>query len=138
MSIIEKIDAINAIISKESFFDIEVLKMTGVDLIIAGSKDFSYSHSLEIVFKDVFHIYINSKWSLDTAIPFIRILEGNDAYEYNGKYGIEQGNILFSLSVEDIGTTFCIAAKGIDFNQDIVLYYSKENLEEGERLADWV
>lgn len=138
MLITKKIEAVNSTISKEPFFDIEVLKMTGVDLVVAGSKDFSYSHSLEIIFKDVFHMCINSKWSIDTEIPFVRILEGDEAYQYNEKYDVEQGNIIFSLSVEDMETTFYIVAKDIEFNEDNVLYFRKENLEKGERFADWV
>lgn len=62
----QKIETINAIIKKEAFYDIEVLKMTGVDLIIAGSTNFTYSHTLEIVFKDVFHMSLNLSWTLDT------------------------------------------------------------------------
>jgi hypothetical protein len=123
---------------KEAFFGMEIIKMTGVDLIIAGSNDFTYYHSLEIVFKDVFHIFVNAKWEVETKLPFLGLMNKEDAFDYNGKFKIEQGHSIFTLAAEDFDQPFCVVAKDIQFNEDTVFYYKRENLKKGERLADWI
>jgi hypothetical protein len=103
-----------------------------------GSIDFSYGHSLEITFEDVYHLSVNRIWRTDTSKPVLKLVEGEEAFSLNKKYSIEQGNVLFKIIPEDINTAFYIAAKGISYNTDKVYYYKKDNLAPNERIADWV
>lgn len=138
MTIREKVQAINSIIAKEKWLDMEIFHIKGVDLSIIGSIDFTYGHSVEITFIDVFHMSINAEWQTDTSKPVLEIVSGEEEYNVNGKYRIQEGNILFKIASEDLETPFYIAAKDIKFNSDRVLYYKKDNLDDGERMADWV
>ncbi len=134
----EIVQKINAIISKESWLDMEVLEIKGGSLIIIGSTDFTYGHSLEIIFEDVFHISINSEWKTNTSKPVLHLVDIKEGLTINQKYQIEQGNILFKILPEDLEIPFYISARNISFNTDNVLYYKKETLEANERIADWV
>lgn len=138
MNINQKIKTINRIVMSEPFFDFEIAKMNGVDLTLVGSKDFSYCHTLEIIFKDVFHVSMNSKWSVDTGNPFLFIPTDKEQFDFNVKFDVERGNIIFAFVAENFLTSFYIASKDLEFNTDVVLYYKKEDLQPGERLADWV
>lgn len=138
MKIAEKIQQINSIISKELWFDMEILIRKGGNLSIVGSIDFTYGYSLEIIFLDVFHMSINTEWRTDTSKPVLEVVNGEEAWNVNGKYRIEQGNTLFKIQSEDLDVPFYVAAKDIEFNTDRVLYYKKDILDEGERIADWV
>ena len=138
MNIDQKIKIVNQIVMSEPYFDFEISKMNGVDLILVGSKDFTYSHTLELVFKDVFRVSMNAKWSVDTKDSFISILTDKEQFDYNVKFDIEQGNVVFAFAAEGFSSAFYIVSKDIEFNTDVVLYYKKEELQPGERLADWV
>jgi len=138
MELIEIVEQINTILSKENWLDMEVLGMKGGSLTIIGSTDFTYSHSLEIKFEDVFYMSINMEWKADTSKPFLYLVDSSERIDINQKYRIEQGNTLFKILSEDLETPFYISAKKISFNTDNVLYYRKDNLENNERIADWV
>lgn len=85
-----------------------------------------------------FHVSMNSKWSVDTGKPFLCIPTDKEQFDFNVKFDVERGNAIFAIVAENFSSTFYIASKDIDFNTDVVLYYKKENLQPGERLADWV
>lgn len=138
MELKETVEQINRILSNESWLDMEVLEMKGGSLVIIGSTDFTYGHSLEIKFAEVFHMSVNTEWKTDTSKPVLYLVDNGESVEINQKYQIEQGNILFKILSEDIETPFYISAKNISFNTDSVLYYKKDNLKSNERIADWV
>jgi hypothetical protein len=138
MKIDDKLQKINAIISAESWFDMEVLEMKKGNLLIIGSTDFTYGHSLEVIFEDVFHMCINSEWKTNTNRAVFYLVDNEERIMINKSFQIEQGNILFKIISEDLEEPFYVSAKNINFNTDRVLYYKKDNLEENERIADWV
>lgn len=138
MKIKEKVEKINSIISQESWMDMEVLSVKGGNLVIGGSIDFTYGHSLEIIFEDIFYLSINMEWKVDTSKPTLFVADREEAMEVNKAFRVEQGNLIFKLKAEDVEEFFYVAAKNLDFNTDRVLYYFKDNLGENERIADWV
>ena len=107
-------------------------------LVLIGSTDFTYGHSLEIKFEEVFHVSVNTEWKTDTSKPVLYLVDDSEGLGINQRYQIEQGNTLFKILSEDLETPFYISAKNISFNTDSVLYYKKDNLESNERIADWV
>lgn len=138
MDLQKNIDEINAIISQGNWFDMEILERKGGDLIIIGSLDFTYGHSLEIKFGDVFHMTINTEWKVDTVKPVMYIVEGEECFLVNKKYGIEQGYTLFKIIPEGLEFPFYVSAKEIRFSTQKVYYYKKADLDANERIADWV
>ncbi len=138
MKLKEKVKKVNEIISEESWLDMELLEMKGGNLVIVCSTDFSYGHSLEIKFENVFHMSINAEWKTDTSKIVLEIVNKEESILINQNYQIEQGNVLFRVIAEDLKVPFYISAKNINYNTDSVLYYKKEHLAENERIADWV
>lgn len=138
MNIKERILKINSFISKMKWFDMDIQSIKGGDLMIAGSIDFTYGHTLEVVFEEVYFMSVHMEWSVNTLLPVFSIAEGSEAFTINKQYAIEQGNTLFKISSEDVEEPFYVAAKDIRYNMDSVLYYKKEKLAPNERIADWV
>ncbi|WKN43945.1 hypothetical protein [Tunicatimonas pelagia] len=138
MEIKEKVERINTLISRESWLDMEIHGMNGGNLLIAGSVDFTYGHSLEIIFQDIFHMSVNSEWQVDTSKTVLYVVNNGEHVNINISYQIEQGNTLFKIIAKDMKVPFYVSAKDIEFNTDKVLYYKKENLGENERIASWV
>jgi hypothetical protein len=135
-----KIEEINSYLKKEMWYDFEILEYKENCLIIIGSTDFTYSHSIEIKFEDVFLSHFNTEWKSDTTKNVIEVVSGDEARIINVKNRVEQGYILFKFIPEDMEENcfFYIAAKNITYNIDTVLYSYKESLNENERIADWV
>src|SRR5689334_12910663 len=105
---------IDKIIRQNLFFDFYVLKYDGNSLIIAGSNDLSYYHTLEIIFEDVYFVsaFFNG-WHSNTTSKVFYIPENIN--ELNRNYGIEKGYQIFILKPEDHDSDIIIAAKRISF-----------------------
>lgn len=54
----------------------------------------------------------------------------------NFQLEIEEGYDLFVFKVEDSKNDVVIAAESVSYNTDTVLYYYREDLQPGMRLAD--
>ncbi|SDE94442.1 hypothetical protein [Chitinophaga filiformis] len=128
---------IDSIIRQHLWFDFHVLSYDGRKLVIAGSEDLDYYHTLEVIFENVFFFkgYFDG-WMSDTSAP-VFILEVLDT-ELNGKYEITQGNRVFIFRTEDYRNDVIIAAGSVSYNTDTVFYYQREDLKENERIADFV
>ncbi len=135
-----KIEEINSYLKKEMWYDFEILEYKKNCLTIIGSTDFTYSHSIEIKFEDVFLSHFNTEWKSDTTKNVIEVVSGDEARIINVKNRVEQGYILFKFIPEDMEKNcfFYIAAKNITYNIDTVFYSYKESLNENERIANWV
>ena len=138
MSLEKKVDLLNSLISKELWYDFEVVELKDGDFKIIGSTDFSTHHSLEIIFIDVYHLNINHSWRTDTSNPVLFILASDEAEKYNLKFEIIKGFEVFKIIVEDFNRSFYIAAKEIEFEAKKVWYYDKSDLADGEEIATWV
>ena len=77
-------------------------------------------------------------WKSDTRQPVFVIPEQAEEYQMNFQLEIEVGFDLFIFIVEDSKTNVIIAAERISFNTDTVLYYYREDLQPGMRLAQSV
>lgn len=132
------IEQLNSIISKENWLDMEVQNLSGGVLVVAGSTDFTYGHSLEIEFHDVFYMSLNMEWKTDTSKPVFHNLDYNESLSLNSKFQIEKGFSIVKIIAEDFSEPFYVAAKSLFFNTDKVYYYHKDNLGPNERIASWV
>lgn len=133
---VEKIDAA---IRQNAWFDLDVAAYDGRNLVIRGSTDFSYYHELEIHFHGVFFASIYFRdWKSDTTQPVFTIPEQPKAYQLNYQLEIEQGYDLFIFKIENSKNEVIIAAESISYITDTVLYYYREDLPPGMKLADFV
>lgn len=124
-------------IRKHMWFDFHVFRYDVNQLIIAGSIDLLYYHSLEVVFEDIFFVSAFFQgWHSDTENPVFELV--TEEREMNRKYEIEEGYELFIFKTEDYNNDVVIAAKKVSFNTDIVFYYDRPDLKDNERIADFV
>lgn len=135
----KSVEKIDALIRQNAWFDFQVSSYDGSNLVISGSIDFSYYHELEVTFHNVFFAsgYFRD-WKSDTTHAVFRTPEPEEAYQLNFQLEIEEGYDLFIFKVEDSKNNVVIASESISFNTDTVLYYYRENLPPGMRLANSV
>lgn len=127
---------IDLIIRKDLWFDFHVYKYENGKLIIAGSADLLYYHTLEIIFENVhfFHGPFN-EWKSDTTQTVFSMSEDD---QMNVEFEIEQGYSAFIFKTEDYNNNVIIVAEKVTFNTDTVFYYKRDDLKENERLAYFV
>jgi hypothetical protein len=103
-------------IQQEPWFDFEVIKYNKNELVIGGGKSLSYPHELEILFKDVFFVSMPVEWRTDTSKNIFTILEGDEKYNVNKRFQVEQGYFIFKFFPEDYPNDFgcLICAKSVD------------------------
>lgn len=136
----KNIDTVNKIdnqICNNDLFEFHVFSFDGYKLSIVGSSDFSYYHKIEIIFEDVFFFsgFFNG-WQSDTSNNVFLIPENEN--DLNIKFEIEADYQLFTFKTEDYNNDIIIGAKNISFNNDIVYYYNRPNLQQNERIADFI
>lgn len=128
---------IDELIRKQGWFDFHVLSFDGNKLIVGGSIDLTYYHSLEIIFDDVFFVSgFFGGWHSDTDKAVFQIPDKEK--DLNIKYEIEQDYQLFTFKTEDFENDIIIAANNVSFNTDTVFYYDRPDLKLNERIADFV
>ncbi|GAB3841770.1 hypothetical protein [Hymenobacter jeollabukensis] len=130
---------IDAIIRSNAWFDFSVDSYHHSNLTVVGSTDFSYYHQLEVTFHNVFFAACYFRdWKSDTTAPVFIIPAQVEAHRINFQLQIEAGYDLFVFKVENSETDVVIAAETISYNTDTVLYYYRDDLQPGMRLADFV
>ena len=116
------VDQINATVSKFIYFEMSVFSFENSELVLVGSEDLLYSHSLLITFNSVHTCIIASDFIVNPHKPFIFIInETEEAHLLNLKYRIEVGNSIFKLITQD-GVCYYIAADNIFYTTEIVKY----------------
>jgi len=128
---------IDSLIRKELWFDFHIYQYEKDKLVVAGSIDLSYYHTLEIIFENVhfFHGFFNG-WKSNTTQPVFSIAEENT--RLNIEYEIQQGFYVFIFKAECYNNDVIIAAEKISFNTDTVFYYKRDGLKKNERIAYFV
>jgi len=122
----EIVNQINAKFKDKLWLDFKIYKYESKlefdNLIIAGSIDLLYGHSMEIIFEDVFLVICNATWKTSPSErDIIRLVEGDEAREINGKYGVVVGNNVFGITDDD-NINYYIVSRGISYNTNEVRY----------------
>lgn len=113
---------------KESWLDFSLFLYEKTKLVIVGSDDLSYYHTLEIIIEGPSYINGVIDWSCDLNEEFIKL----------STYVDDSCEISVLEFYSDSELKFRTTAERISVNFDIVFYYKKENLNIGERLAYWI
>ncbi len=117
------IEEINKIIQGHFYFEMHIFSYNDGMLIVGGSEDFLYYHELEICFEHVFAVHGNFYWKVDNKKTCLAVIEGEEAYELNIKYGVEKGYSIFRFTGdhEPESITYIIVRK-ICFQHKTVKY----------------
>ncbi|MFJ5451161.1 hypothetical protein [Pectobacterium carotovorum] len=111
---------------KKSWLDFSVFLYDRERLIIVGSDDLSYYHTLEIIIELPSFVQGILDWPCDVNDDFIKISKNHLGDEF----------IVEFYSDDDF--TFKVIGKDISINFDTVFYYKREDLKIGERLAYFI
>lgn len=99
------------------WLDFDIVRFDGMNLIICGTIDRTYSPSLEIVFREVFAVCSPMAWTWDrkeNPKP-LEMLDGDESRAINIKYSIAVGYEVFRFNAEDFNDGCLIIAKSLDY-----------------------
>jgi hypothetical protein len=133
----KKMNELQEKIKIRNICEFEILSYKDFELKIIGSFDFAYYHNVEINFHGVSFILCSTKFRRAK----IRFATGEERDLLLNEHIInymEDDEILICFELNDGGDKYYILAEGFDYVFEEVLYYKKENLEEGQRIAEWV
>ena len=104
-------------------------------LMILGSADFTTHHSMELIFEDVLFFKGDFEWSRDDEKPLLSLTDiSPDETEFKLQFVLASDGYYFSNNDHRIE----IHARDFNYNTDVVLYFHKDVLAPGERIAEWV
>ncbi len=117
------INEIDTIIRSNDWFEFYILNYDGRTLKIGGGIDLVYSHSLEIVFTDIFGVHgFFEIWNSNTKKPVFILPEEDHNLELNLKFEIEKEYQVYIFRTEDYENDVYIAAKHVSFEEVVVKY----------------
>lgn len=122
-------------LEKTNIDDFYFIDHDGIDIILAGSFDFCYYHDVEVKFLQVEFIccpnqIIADKFRIATKEEVLELHQYMRGYENNG--------LVFCMEDTFTKDKYYIVAHGIEVKWGTVYYYKRDNLQPGERIADWV
>ena len=130
------LDRINEIVATTNTTDFIVDSFAKGRLLITGSFDHAYYHELEIHFLEVGYLALPTVFNY----PVISIAS-EEIGQSTPQIDLDDSDILFVVHEDpdfNGGRKHFVTAKGIKIVEGMVYYYHRENLEPGERIADWV
>ncbi len=128
----KKVIKLQKAVNQTNLFEWQLSQFNKESLKLIGSFNLSYYHSVEVVFYGVSYI------ECPTYFQYPRFrLATNEENERLKVKDIEY-EIAFCIEEEDLDLTYYICARGFNLEFCTVYHYRRENLTNGERIADWV
>lgn len=109
-----EIKNLNDYLREQLWMDFEMCNMSRGKLELHGFLDEAEEDKVIITFEFPYMVNCAFFFSYEGNGDFISVLDGEEAYKENEKYGITQGNMVFRLSNTSILTDMIIAAKKIN------------------------
>ena|SRR5574344_1783849 len=102
------INKINDCLKENLWMDFEMCKMNEGNIVLSGMLDELDDEIIEISFIQPFMCSCALRFTYDEG-EFISLIQGESAIEINKKYKVEQGNYIFSISIDGCNDYFIIA-----------------------------
>ena len=129
------IDRANFFVSNSNHAEFSIRAYDG-DLLLLGSFDLAYYHTIELEFRDV--LFINFPTFQLGALHFA--IADSDARSAHAHLDLDDNEILFEIT-DDPGFSdqrYYIVASKLLVREGMVYHYQRDNLKDGERIAPWV
>jgi len=97
-----RIEQLNRLLTTFPWLDIDVSQCSSTTVILEAVVDLSSKPSFEFRFESVFAVELLMTWKTDTSVPVLQLLTGQDAFDFNKRYRVEQGHHLFAFQPEDV------------------------------------
>lgn len=117
----EAIAQVNKFVKQFLFFEFNVYSLSERTLLIVGSDELEYYHTLEIHLKGVFHISSKIDWRVDVEKTAIEEVSGEDLYTYSLRNRIEVGTSTIKFIDED-GIEYYFSFTEMYVNEKLVKY----------------
>jgi hypothetical protein len=131
------VEATNQLISELDTFDFQVVGIDRLHLVIAGSSDFIYYHTLEIRFRNPQFFSGPLSWSVETENSPFSLLSGDQIKNMEHSFDNKSQFMMTQFHTTD-KTSVLIMAESFSIDDSVVYYYPRENLKEKEKIAAWV
>lgn len=122
-------------LEKTNIDEFRIINHDGTNIILAGSFDFCYYHEVEVMFLNVDFICSPSHFKANT----FRLATNDEIISLNIFMNeFKRTGLTFCMEDRSFGEKSYIVALGLNINWGTVYYYKRENLQDGERIADWI
>ena len=131
------LDRINDVVSTTNTTDFLVQSFADGTLLLIGSFDLHYYHEVEVRFHDVVFVGLPI-YGLDSPMFSVASDEERQSHAH---LELDEDDVLFRVRVDaDVngGKIYYIASKQVTVSEGIVYHYLRDDLKEGERIAEWV
>ena len=109
-----EIKYINNFMKSQLWMDFEMCNMGRAKLELYGFLDEAEEEKILIEFKLPYMVDGVFAFSYEGEGDFISVVEGNEAYDLNAKYGVTKGNTIFKISNISICKDILIAAQNLN------------------------
>lgn len=109
-----EINQINNFLKGQLWMDFEICAMDCGSVELHGFLDEAGADKIKIVFIEPHMVSCNFTFTYEGEHDFISVIDGEEAYQINVKYGVIRGNDIFKLSHLNVDAEMIIAAKGIE------------------------
>lgn len=114
MDLASQVDAVDAAIRRFPWLDLELESSSRWVASVLGYIDPSADPDLRITFRDIAALALPTEWKTDTKNRVFREVLDAPAFEFNKRYGVERGYVLFEFIPEDMECACIIAAKSVE------------------------
>lgn len=112
--LIGEMNKANKYLKEQLWMDFEMCNMSGGELELYGYLDEAGENKIKIVFLQPYMVSCNFFFTYEgNQKNFLSIVEGEEAYQINKKYGITKGNTIFRISNVDVATDMIVVARNI-------------------------
>lgn len=109
------INEINEYLKTQLWMDFEMCNMDRGKIELYGFLDEGGNEKIKIVFEQPYMVSCDFFFTYEGNSDFISIIDGEDAFEINKKYGVTQGNLVYKISNTNIEADMFVVAKGIEY-----------------------
>ena len=106
--------------------------------VIAGRNFLQKYHELEYCFRSVHWVDLPDSWEIESANEVPRILLPEMAQDQIRQKSVYKGNFLVEFPNTMDGSNGLVAAGSVSLLLGTCFHYMRENIEPGQRVAEWV
>lgn len=110
-----KINEINKYLKGQLWMDFEMCNMNLGKLELYGFLDEADDNKIKIIFIQPYMVSCNFFFTYEGSGDFLSVVDGEEAFQINKRYGVTQGNKIFKISNINVETDMFIIARGLEF-----------------------
>jgi len=110
----KEIEKINEFLKEQLWMDFEMCSIGREKLELHGFLDETGVDKVVIVFEEPYMFSGNFFFTYEGGGAFLSVVDGEEAFRLNKRYGVTKGNIIFKISNIDVEAEMLIIAKNME------------------------